>query len=75
MISSPMFQSLYSRLLLDSTSKLLVPRPHTLDRLAGRNGLSSAPVVVLNTRTILIRDLTFKALAPGQRLLHKLITR
>ncbi len=63
--SSPC-QSLYGRLLVDSTAKLLVPRPHPLDRLSGRNGLSSAPVVVVDTRTVLVNELVFKALAPGQ---------
>jgi len=50
---------------VDTTSKLLVPRPQPIGRMEGRNGLSASSVVILDSSTIMIRDFNFKALAPG----------
>ncbi len=60
-----LLQSLYGRLLVDSTTKLLVPKPQSLQPLKGRNGLTSANLLVRDSRTILVPQFTFKALAPG----------
>ncbi len=51
---------------MDSTSKILVPKAQSLPALQGRNGLSSAGVVVLDSKTIMIRDFVFKAMATGE---------
>ncbi len=55
---------MYSRVLVDQEVKNAIPSPLSLERLRGRNGLASGPVVILDSRTILIPNLTFKGLAP-----------
>ncbi len=56
---------MYSRVLIDEEAKRQVPKPVALPALRGRNGLSSSAVVVMDSRSIVIRDFTFKGLAPG----------
>ena len=58
-------RTMLSRLLVDSDSKLSVPKAEVIDRLEGRNGLSSSSVVILDAKTVMISDFTFKALAPN----------
>ena len=59
-------KALYSRVLVDQV-KERVPRPHTLSQvLEGKNGLSSTEVVILDSRTVMIKDLKFKGVAPGR---------
>ena len=59
-------KALYSRVRVDQV-KERVPRPHTLSQvLKGKNGLSSTEVVILDSRTVMVKDLKFKGVAPGR---------
>lgn len=60
-----LFQSIYSRQLVTSDVKAMVPGHQTLRGFQGRNGLESGPVIILDDRTLMIKDLVFKGLAPG----------
>ena len=63
-------KALYSRVLVDQV-KERVPRPHTLSQvLKGKNGLSSTEVVILDSRTVMVKDLKFKGVAPGRYLIE-----
>ena len=43
-----------------------IPRPQTLPQtLRGKNGLSASSLVLVDSRTIMIKDFTFMGLAPG----------
>ena len=43
-----------------------IPRSQTLPQtLRGKNGLSASSLVILDSRTIMIKDFTFMGLAPG----------
>ena len=46
--------------------KARVPGHQTLRGFSGRNGLESGPVIVLDDRTVMVKDLVFKGLAPGK---------
>ena len=50
---------------MDTTAKLLIPKAQPISMLQGRNGLSSKDVVIMDSKTIMIKNLTFKGLAPG----------
>ena len=44
-----------------------IPRPQTLPQtLRGKNGLSASSLVLVDSRTIMIKDFTFMGLAPGK---------
>ena len=58
-------RTMLSRLLVDSDSKLSIPKAEVIGRIEGRNGLSSSSVVILDAKTVMINDFTFKALAPN----------
>ena len=58
-------QALYSRVLVDEVTKESIPRPQSLEKLRGPNGLSSSEVVIMDARTLMIKDFNFGGLAPG----------
>ena len=53
-------KALYSRVLFDDEAKASIPKPMSLPPLLGRNGLESSEVVLLDTRTMVIKNLSFK---------------
>ena len=57
-------KALYSRVLVDEKVKASIPKPQILQPLTGRNGLDSCKVVVMDFRTIIIKDFLFKEKAP-----------
>ena len=59
-------KALYSRVIFDEKAKASIPQPLSLPvPLLGRNGLESSQVVLLDSRTILIKNLSFKGRAPN----------
>ena len=45
-----------------------IPRSQTLPQtLRGKNGLSASSLVIVDSRTIMIKDFTFMGLAPGKK--------
>ena len=59
-------KALYSRVIFDDKAKASIPQPLSLPvPLLGRNGLESSEVVLLDSRTILIKNLSFKGRAPN----------
>lgn len=56
-------------MLVDEKAKAAIPRPVSVDPLLGRNGLSSSNVIILDSRTIVIKDFTFKGMAPDTHFL------
>ena len=62
-----MFQALYSRVIVNDDVKEKIPRSQTLPQtLRGKNGLSASSLVIVDSRTIMIKDFTFMGLAPGE---------
>ena len=55
-------KNLYSRVLVDDHVKASIPKMVTLDPLKGRNGLSSAEIIVLDSRTLVIKNFNFKGI-------------
>ena len=62
-------KALYSRVLVDEKVKASIPKPRTLQPLTGRNGLDSHEMVLLDSRTIVIKDFSFKGRAPDTHFL------
>ena len=63
-------KALYSRVLVDDKVKASIPKPHVLQQpLKGRNGLNSRQVVLLDSRTIVIKDFSFRGRAPDTHFL------
>jgi hypothetical protein len=62
-------KALYSRVLVDEKVKASIPKPRTLQLLTGRNGLDSHEMVLLDSRTIIIKDFSFKGRAPDTHFL------
>ena len=62
-------KALYSRVLVDDKVKASIPTPHVLQPLKGRNGLDSREVVLLDSRTIVIKDFSFRGRAPDTHFL------
>ena len=60
---------MYSRVLVDEKVKASIPKPQTLQPLTGRNGLDSHEMVLLDSRTIIIKDFSFKGRAPDTHFL------
>ena len=58
-------KALYSRVLFDDEAKASIPKAVSLNPLLGRNGLESSEVVLLDSRTIVIKNLSFKGRAPN----------
>ena len=56
-------------MIVDDDVKEKIPRSQTLPQtLRGKNGLSASSVVLVDSRTIMIKDFTFMGLAPGKAL-------
>ena len=53
-------------MIVEERIKESIPRPQSLQVLVGPNGLSSSEVVIMDTRTMMIKDFTFGGLAPGE---------
>ena len=62
-------KALYSRVLVDEKVKASIPRILSLDSLKGRNGLSSSEVIILDSRTIVIKNFNFRGRAPDTHFL------
>ena len=63
------FQALYSRVIVNDDVKEKIPRSQTLPQtLRGKNGLSASSLVIVDSRTIMLKDFTFMGLAPGEAL-------
>lgn len=62
-------KALLSRVLVDDQVKASIPKPVNVEPLLGRNGLSSSQVSILDSRTILIKDFSFKGRAPDTHFL------
>ena len=62
-------KALYSRVLVDDRVKEAIPRPQNAPPLRGRNGLDSSEIVIPDSRTIIIKDLTFRGRAPDTHFL------
>ena len=68
-ISDRKNKALYSRVLVDEKVKNEIPRPRSVQPLTGRNGLTSREVVLLDSRTIVIKDFSFRGRAPNTHFL------
>ena len=62
-------KALYSRVLVDEKVKASIPSILSLDSLKGRNGLSSSEVIILDSRTIVIKNFNFRGRAPDTHFL------
>ena len=68
----PFSQALYSRVIVADNIKEKIPRPQTLPQtLRGKNGLSASSIVLVDSRTIMIKDFNFMGFAPGNRFYYK----
>ena len=57
---------MYSRVIVGDNIKEKIPRSQTLPQtLRGKNGLSASSVLIVDSRTIMLKDFTFMGLAPG----------
>ena len=57
-------KALLSRVLVDDRAKANIPKTLHLEPLRGRNGLTSTEVIVLDSRTLAIKNFAFKGRAP-----------
>lgn len=62
-------KALYSRVLVDDQAKASIPRLQKAPPLKGRNGLDSREIVIPDSRTIVIKDFTFRGRAPDTHFL------
>lgn len=62
-------KALYSRVLVDEKVKASIPRPLKLAPFQGRNGLQSREIEIVDSRTFVIRDFSFKGRAPDTHFL------